>query len=395
MKLVNFSKKISKNRDYAFNTNSLTKKKVMKNCENFFKNYGFCVLDNLVPTKNIKSLRDEIIKAQKKSSKNITNIKELLNKNKVSEKKLLNSKKVFLRSIGKEGRPSKPVNDIVWMPNYAKYLSNSNLINIAKNLLDDHIKIVQLHSKIIQSSNFKNLLNVEIGNDDLGLPRLYKGPKTARDWHTDWPHDPSAYGGGNPNENIGFVRQPFPDVTMCIVMIFYLNDVDENSGGTWLVPGSHKDRRTPRGPRDNITITAPISGEMQVKAKAGSVLLQDSRLWHSSPLHNLSDKNRVAVVSRWCPWWLSADEFAPKSRFNITCRPISRSEFNSLPSKLKPIMKHLCSKESSIIQKTVLRKSEYAVKKTRLDHKLLKQNKVDLKKANDSIRINLTQIKKK
>ena len=66
MKLVNFSKKISKNRDYAFNTNSLTKKKVMKNCENFFKNYGFCVLDNLVPTKNIKSLRDEIIKAQKK-----------------------------------------------------------------------------------------------------------------------------------------------------------------------------------------------------------------------------------------------------------------------------------------------------------------------------------------
>ena len=54
MKLVNFSKKISKNRDYAFNTNSLTKKKVMKNCENFFKNYGFCVLDNLVPTKNIK-----------------------------------------------------------------------------------------------------------------------------------------------------------------------------------------------------------------------------------------------------------------------------------------------------------------------------------------------------
>ena len=182
---------------------------------------------------------------------------------------------------------------------------------------------------------------------------------------------------------------------MCIVIIFYLNDVDENSGGTWLVPGSHKDRRTPRSPTDNISITAPISGEMQVKAKAGSVLLQDSRLWHSSPLHNLSDKNRVAVVSRWCPWWLSADEFAPKSRFNITCRPISRSEFNSLPSKLKPIMKHLCSKESNTIQKTVLRQSEYAVKKTRLDHKLLKQNKVDLKKANDSIRINLTQIKKK
>ena len=29
---------------------------------------------------------------------------------------------------------------------------------------------------------------------------------------------------------------------MCVVVIFYLNDVDENSGGTWLVPGSHKDK---------------------------------------------------------------------------------------------------------------------------------------------------------
>ena len=63
---------------------------------------------------------------------------------------------------------------------------------------------------------------------------------------------------------------------------------------------------------------------MQVKSKAGSVFIQDSRLWHSSPLHNLSNMDRVAVVSRWCPWWLSADEFAPKSRFNIACRPISK-----------------------------------------------------------------------
>ena len=45
---------------------------------------------------------------------------------------------------------------------------------------------------------------------------------------------------------------------------FYLNDVDEKSGGTWVIHGSHKDKRTPRGPKDNITLTAPISGEMQV-----------------------------------------------------------------------------------------------------------------------------------
>ena len=132
---------------------------------------------------------------------------------------------------------------------------------------------------------------------------------------------------------------------------FYLNDVDEKSGGTWVIPGSHKDKRTPRGPKDNITLTAPISGEMQVRSRAGSVFIQDSRLWHSSPLHNFSNKDRVAVVSRWCPWWLSADEFAPKSRFNIVCRPILKKEYHSLPKNLKPLMKHLCSEEANTIQK--------------------------------------------
>ena len=67
------------------------------------------------------------------------------------------------------------------------------------------------------------------------------------------------------------------------MVIPYLNDVDEKSGGTWVIPGSHKDKRTPRGPKDNITLTAPISGEMQVRSRAGSVFIQDSRLWHSSP----------------------------------------------------------------------------------------------------------------
>ncbi len=389
MKSTNLIKKLIKNRRYAFNSKAINSKKNMNSCVKFFKNYGFCLLENVIPQNKIECIRQEIINAQIQSSQNIKNIQKLVKNKNIKEKTLLNNRKVFLRSVGKEGSPSKPANDIIWMPNYAKYLSNSKLIQLLSNLLDDHMRIVQLHPKIIPPSNTKNLLNVEIGNDNLGMPRLYKGPPNARDWHTDWPHDPSAYGGGNPNENIGFIRQPFPDVTMCVVIIFYLNDVDEKSGGTWVIPGSHKDKRTPRGPKDNITLTAPISGEMQVRSRAGSVFIQDSRLWHSSPLHNFSNKDRVAVVSRWCPWWLSADEFAPKSRFNIVCRPILKKEYHSLPKNLKPLMKHLCSEEANTIQKKILDSSKAAVKRTRWAHKLLKQNKVDLKKANKNIKINL------
>ncbi len=390
MRLLKLSENLTQKRAYAFDSRNLKSKKI-KNCIKFFKNNGFCLLDNVIPQNKIKAIREEILNAQSKSSQNIDNIKKILMKKKISEKQLLNNKKILLRSVGREGRPSKPVNDIVWMPRYSKYLSDKRLIKIVTKLLDDHIRIVQLHPKIIPSNNSKNFLNVEIGNDALGMPRLYKGPPFARDWHTDWPHDPSAYGGDNPNENIGFIRQPFPDVTMCVVVIFYLNDVDEQSGGTWVIPGSHKDKRTPRGPKDKIILTAPIKGEMQVKSKAGSVFIQDSRLWHSSPLHNLSNMDRVAVVSRWCPWWLSADEFAPKSRFNIACRPISKNEFLNLPKNLKPFMKHLCSKEPNTIQKKVLTVSKAAARRTRWAHRLLKENKVDLKKANNKITININK----
>ena len=54
-------------------------------------------------------------------------------------------------------------------------------------------------------------------------------------------------------------------------------------------------------------------------------------------------------------------------------------------------MRHLCSKEQNTIEKIVLKKSEAASKKTRWAHKLLKRNKVDLKKVNKDIVVNLSK----
>ena len=42
------------------------------------------------------------------------------------------------------------------------------------------------------------------------------------------------------------------------------------------------------GPRDGITRSAPIPGELQIVAPAGSVFMQDTRCWHSSPMTNLT-----------------------------------------------------------------------------------------------------------
>ena len=195
--------------------------------------------------------------------------------------------------------------------------------------------------------------------------------------------------GGAANENVGAIRQPFPDVTMCLVIIFYLTDVDEKSGGTFAVPGSHKDHRNPRGPSDKITLTAPIPGEIQIKAKAGSVFIQDSRLWHSSPLHNFGPNDRIAIVSRWCPWWLTINDFAPKSRFNNVCRPLNYKEFLALPKKLQPLMTHLCSEKIDTIQKPLLERSKAAANRLKWAHRQLKKNSTNLIRANSNISINI------
>ena len=114
----------------------------------------------------------------------------------------------------------------------------------------------------------------------------YSGPD-GREWHTDWPHDLSDRGG---QAQGGPIRQPFPDVCMCLSMVWYMIDADSSSGGTFCLPGSHRDTRNPRGPYDGITVTAPIPDELQIHAPAGSVFIQDSRMWHSTACSNTCGK---------------------------------------------------------------------------------------------------------
>ena len=146
-------------------------------------------------------------------------------------------------------------------------------------------------------------------------------------------------------------------------MVWYLTDVDNEKGGTFCLPKSHKSNKNPRGIRDNIPLTMPLKDEIQIKAKAGSVLIQDSRLWHSvaTQLNNKSG-DRVAVVNRWAPWWLAADDYAPDSRFNVVCKPINKFEFKNLPKKLQPLMQHLCADLKEYLNEKLIKRSATSVK---------------------------------
>jgi len=181
--------------------------------------------------------------------------------------------------------------------------------------------------------------------------------KNLRDWHTDWPHDPWG-GGPTAKTNVGNIKEPFPDVTMSLTLIWYLSDI-KNVGGTIVVPGSHKRKKSPRS--SNINIYKPLKDEITISAMSGSVLIQDSRLWHS-PSPSSADKDRIAVVNRWSPWWMSINEYAYDCITNVICRPLSKKEFKKMPKKLQPFMVHLIPDLKENLKKEIINRSYLSIK---------------------------------
>ena len=382
---------LARTRAYAFSAKTLPIEEVVEGCTDSLDRYGFCVIDNVIPARQVEAICQEVKAAQSTIAQNRKVLRDLLNRERSNAQELLKNptaaNKVELRRVRRVGHPPKPPNDIVWMPQYGKHLANPFVTAVARRVLDDHLRIAQLHLRIIETTKSDGTPG------GFGAVK-YRG-QDRREWHTDWPHDLSAYGRDDPGRNVGCIRQPFPDVTMCLVMIWYLTSVDENSGGTWVVPGSHKDKRNPRGPSDGITVAAPIPGDMQITAPTGSVYIQDSRSWHASAMHNPSGRERIAVVNRWCPWWLSVDDYAPCGVDNMVCQPLDHSEYLALPGDLQPLMRHLCPDEQDTLQQPVLDRAKAASLRTQWGFRQAEENPDGLAQANTHIRVPLGPSKKR
>lgn len=374
---------LKRTRAYAFDAASGPIQDTVQACSDSISRYGFCVVDNVIPEDEVAAIREEVIGARSKVDQNMQAIEDLHDETGFEGETLRQEadlRGVELRPVRRVGLPPKPPCEIVWMPKYARYLAHPVVTAVGRRVLDDHLRIAQLHIRILEDRPSEGE-PIQSGSDTFHL----------RKWHTDWPHDLSAYGRDNPSLNVGCIRQPFPDVTMCLVMIWNLTDVGETSAGTWVVPGSHRETRNPRGPNDGMVVTAPIPGDMQVEARAGSVYIQDSRCWHAAAAHNTSGRKRVVVVNRWCPWWVSVDDFAPGSKYNVNqvCRPLSHTEYLDLPSDLQPLLRHVCPEEQDTLQQPVLDRAAGADARDRYGYRQLEEDVDNVAKANAHIRVPL------
>ncbi|MDE2994034.1 MAG: phytanoyl-CoA dioxygenase family protein, partial [Chloroflexota bacterium] len=97
---------------------------------------------------------------------------------------------------------------------FAPYLVHPRLLGLVEALLGQHVRVSFTTAQI----NFP-------GNDRGG-------------WHADWPFN---------QETAGHVPAPYPDVVMHVTTLWLLSPFNEENGGTYIVPGSHRANNNPSG----------------------------------------------------------------------------------------------------------------------------------------------------
>lgn len=110
-------------------------------------------------------------------------------------------------------------------------------------------------------------------------------PKTHADWH----HD------------VGMAGVHHPLSTMMVKVFYLLSDVNEDSGGTAMIPGSHRFASDfsfpkPENPKD-------MPGSIQMRGKAGTAYMFNGRVYHAA-VNNDSDRPRKVLIYNYGHFWM-------------------------------------------------------------------------------------------
>ena len=161
-------------------------------------------------------------------------------------------------------------------------------------------------------------------------------------WHADWPYNQT---------NASHIPAPYPDAVLHLSTIWMLTPFSAETGGTLVVPGSHRWPRNPAaGDMPEVDNEAVYPTERHVEGSAGSALVYDSRLWHAVAA-NRSDQPRVALIVRYAPWWLNLNPTLvgrPEHQAmvvetggkNYEMEPLDREVFERLPGEVQPLYRH-------------------------------------------------------
>jgi hypothetical protein len=149
---------------------------------------------------------------------------------------------------------------------------------------DDRLLALLWHTNVFP------LVRAILGDDVSMIDNDYfiTPPRTPRT-HAGWHHD------------VGMRGVYHPRSTMMVKVFFLLSDVDENSGGTAMVPGSHRFPNDFKFPE--VADPKDMPGAFQMTGKAGTAYLFNGRTYHCA-VNNNSDRPRKVLIYNYGHFWM-------------------------------------------------------------------------------------------
>ena len=112
------------------------------------------------------------------------------------------------------------------------------------------------------------------------------------------PHTPKTHVGWH--HDVGMPGIYHPLSTLMVKVFYLLSDVEANSGGTAMIPGSHRfpaDVPLPQGE------PGETPGAVQMAGKAGDAYLFNGRVYHAA-VNNDSDRPRRVLIYNYGHFWM-------------------------------------------------------------------------------------------
>ena len=217
-------------------------------------------------------------------------------------------------SQGPRGRPARPTGTNPYNQSFAPYLADARIMGVTEGLFGKHVRISMTTGILLEPSYERANLHA-----DFPFGQGY-------DWR---------------------IPAPYPDAPILLTSLWMLTPFTLENGATVIVPGTHRANNNPSG---DVGYNAQ-SSEIQATGAAGSVLLFDSRLWHTNG-SNRSNATRVAIAVRYAAWWFNLNSLIPGlSDYETQAEetgtrsddvvPISQATYDALPENVKPLFRHI------------------------------------------------------
>ena len=264
---------------------------------------GFCIVDGVIPASEVGAISAEMVAAIEcnRLDSEAERAKTQSRGHRIGTPGVANLKQV--------------INEV---QSFAPYLANRRVLDLVESFFGDWARI-------------------SCTDCVMNLPGNNRGY-----WHADWPYNQT---------NASHIPAPYPDVVLHLSTIWMMTPFAAETGGTLVVPGSHRWSRNPAsGNMPEIDHEAPYPTERHVEGAAGSVLVYDSRLWHAVA-SNASAKPRVGLLVRYAPWWLNLNPTLvgrPEHRAmvvetggkNYEMVPLKRQVYERLPADVQRLYRH-------------------------------------------------------